>query len=186
MADKTGEQLSALVDCECDAAELDLALRRLAKDEGLKARWQRYHLIGDAVKNNLPEVLDARFSERIRQAIEASPPIHKAPSASPSPAWYKPVAGFGLAASVALVTVLALESPFSPEVNSDLRVTGGEPAPAFLPESPGAEALAGAALAGEAQARLAGYLVNHNEYASMNSARGVLPYVYMVGYQTNP
>jgi sigma-E factor negative regulatory protein RseA len=35
------------------------------------------------------------------------------------------------------------------------------------------------------EARLNSYLVNHNGHASRNSMNGMLPYVRMVGYQTN-
>lgn len=77
MADKIGEQLSALMDSECEAVEVELALRRLAKDADLRARWQRYHLISDAMKNNIPEMLDADFAKRISSKISADPPPRK-------------------------------------------------------------------------------------------------------------
>ena len=70
MADTTAEQLSVLMDGEIDVREAEFTLRRLAKDAELKARWERYHLISDALRNNLPAALDVRFAERLQQALE--------------------------------------------------------------------------------------------------------------------
>lgn len=86
MADKTAErplarladevsvaasQLSALVDDELAAREIDLVLRRLNRDHDGRDRWERYHLISDAIQDHVPAVLDTDFAARIRAAIEA-------------------------------------------------------------------------------------------------------------------
>lgn len=111
MADKTAElplarpaadvsvaasQLSALVDDELAASEIDLVLRRLNRDRDACDRWERYHLISDVIQDHVPKVLDNDFAARIRAAIEAEPLAR--PVAGPLPAWYKPVTGFALAA----------------------------------------------------------------------------------------
>lgn len=182
MADKTGEQVSALMDCECSVAEMELALRRLTRDSDIKAQWQRYHLIGDALKNNLPEVIDVDFAERVRQAIDTSPPLQTTPASShflPA-SWYKPVAGFAVAASVALMGVLALEPILSKQTETPSSAALADTSP-----QPKVQIASSAVPDRDMEARLANYLVNHNEYASMNSVRGVLPYVHMVSYQTN-
>lgn len=188
MADKTGEQVSALMDCECSVAEMELALRRLARDSDIKAQWQRYHLIGDALKNNLPEVIDVDFAERVRQAIDTSPLLQTSPASSPFlPAtWYKPVAGFAVAASVALMGVLTLGPVLSKQTGTLSSPTALVDATA-QPEVKIASSTASDRDISDRdmEARLANYVVNHNEYASMNSVRGVLPYVHMVSYQTN-
>ena len=44
------EQLSALMDDQLDGAECDGCLRRLKDDEALRADWELYHLIGDAIR----------------------------------------------------------------------------------------------------------------------------------------
>ncbi len=162
MANKIDEQLSALLDGECASVEVELALRRLAKDLELKACWQRYHLISDALKNNLPETINSGFPDRIRQAIEETPPIATAPFS-----WRRPVIGWGLAASMALVALFGVQIYQS---NSEaLRLA--EQAASDLRDR-------------EQASRLSSYLVNHNEYASMNSVHRVLPYVRIVGYET--
>jgi sigma-E factor negative regulatory protein RseA len=178
MADKTAEQLSVLVDGECEVWELEFALRRLGSDPELKARWQSYHLISDALRNNLPDTVTPHFAERMRAAIAAETPLHTTAKPAVS-SWYKPVAGLAVAASVGLLAVAlwSLRPGGLNETASPGPVAGTTPVP--YPRSP-VMAEVDRAL----ESRLNSYLVNHNEYASMNSVNGVLPYVHLVGYQS--
>lgn len=192
MADKTGEQLSGLVDCECEMPELELAVRRLIKDPDLKARWQRYHLVSDALKNNLPAVIDTDFSHRVSQAIDTAPPLQTTTIRAVS-SWYKPLTGFALAASVALIAVFGLNLIERSATTIDPDPVIAAAAPSSLqtvdtpPESTQLTSDTRIRVTGSnaLEARLNSYLVNHNEYASMNSVYGVLPYVRMVGHETN-
>lgn len=133
-------QLSAMVDEQLDAMETDLALRRLSRDGGLQARWERYHLISDALQGHLPDALDLSFAARIHQAIAAEPLPQ--PVARPLPAWYKPVTGFGLAASVALATLVGISRmnpPDAPIVSAPLVSSTTPPPPLpwpLLPSDP--------------------------------------------------
>ncbi len=178
-------QLSALVDDELVDMEIDLVLRRLNRDDDARDRWERYHLISDVMQGHLPAVLDTDFATRIRQAIEAEPLPQ--PVARPLPAWYKPVTGFGLAASVALMALFGLKlnqtdilQPAAPLVatTSTLSVPI-----APLPIQTVATNRSADPASEPVEARLNHYLVNHNGYASMSSVNGMLPYVRMVGYQ---
>lgn len=181
-------QLSALVDDELADREIDLVLRRLSRESDARDRWERYHLISDAIQGHLPAALDTDFTARVRQAIEAEPLPQ--PAARPLPAWYKPITGFGLAASVALMALFGLK------LNQTDTLPSTTPFAATTPTlSPPAAALPiqAVALTRPAEsareptaARLTSYLVNHNGYASMSSVNGVLPYVRMVGYQPQP
>lgn len=182
MADKTVEQLSALVDGEFEDLELELALRRLSKDAELKARWQRYHLIGDALKNNLPEAIDLDFADRVSKAIGSEPSLQTIPVTPAISSWYKPLVGFALAASVATVAILGvnmLQPDESPGASSLSVIASSEPITRV-------QANASAVSDAELESRFNSYLLNHNEYASMNRVHGVLPYVRMVGHKTNP
>lgn len=203
MADKTAEQLStrvasenpvaasqlsAMVDDELEFPEMDLALRRLSRDHELRACWERYHLISNVMQSHLPDALDRDFAARIRQAVEAEP-LPRA-TAKPLPAWYKPITGFGLAASVVLVALFGLKltqtnTAFPPES----QVAAAPAAPIATPLSVTAQVVALNPQADDAsqpvETRLNAYLVNHNGYASMNSMHGMLPYVRMVGHQGN-
>lgn len=175
-------QLSAMVDDELEEREIDLALRRLNRDYDSKARWERYHLIGDAMQGHLSAALDIDFAARIHRAIEAEPlPL---PAAKPLPAWYKPVTGFALAASVVLVALFGLkltqtDTTFVPTAQLAANTSSTS---ALRPVASSTQQVDDASE--PVEARLSSYLVNHNGYASMNSVPGMLPYVRMVGYQT--
>lgn len=206
MADKTAEQrstqvaddanidiatsqLSAMVDEELDGMEVDLALRRMCRDRDLQERWERYHLISDVMQGHTPAAFDINFAARLRQAIEDEPLPQ--PAVRPLPAWYKPVTGFALAASVVLVALFGLKltqtdaTPASAPAlaaNTPARTSTLPVQVAALTPSASAPGAANEPV----EARLGSYLVNHNGYASMNSMHGMLPYVRMVGYQQTP
>ena len=201
MADKTAEQLSArvadeepvaasqlsaMVDDELGLPEMDLALRRLSRDHELQDCWERYHLISDVMQSHLPDAFDLDFAARIRQAVEADPLPR--PIAKPLPAWYKPVTGFGLAASVVLVALIGLkQNQIDPAFPPETHTAAASAVPAALPATARVVALNPQTDDSNqpVEARLNPYLVNHNGYASMNSMHGILPYVRMVGYQGN-
>jgi sigma-E factor negative regulatory protein RseA len=175
MADKSVEQLSVLVDGECEDWEVEFILRRLARDPVLKEHWECYHLISDAMKNNLPDLVDASFTGQIRQVIDAES-APQVPAVVKPASYYKPLVGFGVAASAALIVGLLalkpLESPNRVSSGSIAKITSTESPTTSSPDTRPA-----------LESRLNNYLVNHNEYASMNSVHGVLPYVRMVGYE---
>lgn len=111
-------QLSAFVDDELPSAETDLFVRRLVKDTELKQAMGRYQLMGEALRAPTHKThLSRDFSARIAAALELQ---ESAASASPAKVqaeprlrverWLKPAAGVAVAASVALVAVLAVRS----------------------------------------------------------------------------
>ncbi|QQS52994.1 MAG: hypothetical protein IPM89_08595 [Candidatus Competibacteraceae bacterium] len=184
-ANVAASQLSAMVDDELDGMEIDLVLRRLCRDGDLQSCWSRYHLISDVMQSHLPDALAPDFTARIRQAVAAEPlPL---PVGKSLPAWYKPVTGFGLAASVVLVALFGLkltqtDAPFASA--TQLAASNPSPAPALTPFVVRAATVRQTDTSNEpVEARLGSYLVNHNGYASLNSMHGMLPYVRMVGYQ---
>ena len=111
-SDGASSQLSALVDEELEDREIDLVLRRLLRDSQPRGQWERYHLIHEAIQGHLPDAFDTGFSARIRQAIDVEPALK--PAATPGPIWYKPIAGFGLAASVVLLALFGLKPTQEP------------------------------------------------------------------------
>lgn len=180
-------QLSALVDDQLADREIDLVLRRLSRDDDARSRWERYHLISDVIQGHLPAAFDTDFAARVRRAIEAEPLPQ--PVGRPLPAWYKPVTGFGLAASVALVALFGLKlnqtDILQPAAPFAITPTTLSSPTAALPIQTVATTQPLVTPAREpAETRLTSYLVNHNGYASMNSMNGMLPHVRMVGYQT--
>lgn len=182
--DLAASQLSALVDGELADAEMNLVLRRLSRDGDAQGRWERYHLISDALQGHLPAALDADFATRLRQAIDQE--RLPQPAIRSLPAWYKPVTGFALAASVVLTALVGLQL-----TQPDAGLTPDNPVaavPASTTPLPAQVVVLNPSAGGVSEpteARLNTYLVNHNGYASRSSVNGMLPYVRMVGYQTN-
>ncbi|MGL5522439.1 MAG: sigma-E factor negative regulatory protein [Aeromonas veronii] len=70
MANK--EQISALMDGDLSDAEV---LNELEIDSDLQDTWGRYHLIGDAMRGDLPVNLQLDLSDSIMAALEDEPTI---------------------------------------------------------------------------------------------------------------
>ncbi|MGY3917110.1 RseA family anti-sigma factor [Aeromonas australiensis] len=87
MANK--EQISALMDGDLSDAEL---LNELGQDSDLQDTWGRYHLIGDAMRGDLPVNLQLDLSDSIMAALEDEPtilapkPVETAPVLQPAAA----------------------------------------------------------------------------------------------------
>jgi len=175
MKDKLHEQLSALIDDELEEREQALLLRQLAGDAELSRRLSRFQIISDALQNHLPLRFNTGFHERVHAALNEEPTVHRERSILAT--LYKPVAGLAVAASVAMLAVLSLQS---------VRQEGPEAVPAVASAATHDSYIRAAAddtVQSEESARAAQnldvYLVNHSEYA-VN--RGMLPYVHLVGH----
>ncbi|MBJ7591754.1 sigma-E factor negative regulatory protein [Aeromonas veronii] len=85
MANK--EQISALMDGDLSDAEV---LNELEMDSDLQDTWGRYHLIGDAMRGDLPVNLQLDLSDSIMAALENEPtilapkPVETAPLLQPA------------------------------------------------------------------------------------------------------
>ena len=63
------EQLSAMMDGELSADEAKFLLRRMEHDDALADCWQRWQLVGDALRGEVDRALPADFSRRVGRAI---------------------------------------------------------------------------------------------------------------------
>ena len=68
MSDSVDEQLSALLDSEVTAEELDLLLARLDRDDASRQRIARYALIGAALRSE-PSSVQLAFADRFRTGV---------------------------------------------------------------------------------------------------------------------
>ncbi len=73
MTDAVNEQLSACLDGELPAAELDLLLKRLERDPELRDALGRYTVIGEALRNTRPVVASRSFADKVMAAVEQEP-----------------------------------------------------------------------------------------------------------------
>lgn len=114
MNEELDSQLSAMFDDELPTSECELLARRLSRDELLKARWGRYAVVGAVIRAERGVRLNAPLAGRVNALISAEPALG-AVAALPAPrrarlGWWQPLAGAGLAAGVAAVSVLWLRA----------------------------------------------------------------------------
>ena len=114
------EQLSALMDGALPADQTRFLLRRLQHDESLAASWERWRIAGEAMRGLAPtQRLPADFARRVGAALHGEQ--QKTPVALPSgprSGGWRWGGGAALAASVALVAVLALRPADAPDVGA--------------------------------------------------------------------
>ncbi len=174
MTEPVKEQLSACLDGELHAGELDLLLKQLKRDSQLPRSMGTYALIGEAMREQRPTAASAGFADRVAAAIAAEPAISHPASQPIQPSvirWVRPLTGIAIAAGVAAMAVISLqpatletqqiasseeyesEAP-SYTVPTNVNTTSGS---AFIPA-----------------ARLTNYVVAHSEYSSPLGRRTVL------------
>ena len=142
MTNLSDEQLSSLIDGELDDTRQRHAIDALAHDAEARDRWERFHLASDALHGNLAEAIGPRFSTRVMAAIEdeptiLAPPLPRKPSVSidHAPAarssFSKRFAGLAVAASVAAIAVMGVESLYheDPGVPRSQQVAENKAAP---------------------------------------------------------
>ncbi len=191
MNQKELEELSALVDDEL-AGGIDGMMKRYAEDEELRRKWYRYHLIGEAMRDELPKEFGIDLADRIRASIAQEPAI-----LAPAPwrrRWLRPAIGLAVAASVAGITVFGLKQEEAqqmgaPEIEGQLAgVVTPRVSPSIrrasvpaTPEQRQQQTLTSPAVATPipTTARFNSYLVNHLE---QRSDFGMIPYVRVVTY----
>lgn len=102
--DRDAEPVSALVDGELDARGAAFLIRRVGRDDGLRRRWQRFHLVRACLQRefNGPVALVAR----VHDAVERE---HAPAASSPLRGRLLRLGGGGaVAAAVALVAIAGL------------------------------------------------------------------------------
>ncbi len=141
MTNLSDEQLSSLIDGELDDTRQRHAIDALAHDAEARDRWGRFHMASDALHGNLPEAIDPRFATRVMAAIEdeptiLAPPSSRRPSVSTDHAparssFSKRFAGLAVAASVAAIAVMGVESLYheDPAAPRSQQVAENEAAP---------------------------------------------------------
>jgi negative regulator of sigma E activity len=204
------EQLSALLDDYRGSEEDRAALSELQSDVNQQYRLQRYGLIGDVLRNELPEHVQMDFAARVRASIAAEPSLKQPPvveKSRQSSGWlssiFKPLAGLAVAASVAVVAVTLVQAPSpqnpqQPALASadDLATQSRVEQLTRIPVNNNALLVSGNPVRGvddgsgtswkikrgnpELQSRLNAYLINHNEYS--NSMNGIIPQARVVGF----
>ena len=105
MSKETREHISCLMDGEVSREASRFLVRRLGSDIELSATWARYHLVRDCLRNQDGGIAQEDLGSRVSRALENEEVA--APRLAVS-RWLRPVAGAAIAASVALVAVMAV------------------------------------------------------------------------------
>ncbi|QSX34707.1 anti-sigma factor [Shewanella avicenniae] len=114
------EWVSAVVDGETDSH----ALAELASDKASHEKWRNYHMIGDAMRGELPETIDLDLTARIAEAIELEPTvIAPVTQTEVQPAaivvqgntakvvpFYKQFGQYAIAATVAMMAIVGVQN----------------------------------------------------------------------------
>lgn len=180
MIDEPRQRLSALQDDELAPAQVPVLLDALAADPELRERWERYTLIGQAIRGEAIDPNARALADRVRDALSTEPTIlcpRRLERASHR--WTGRYVGLALAASVLLVAVLAtpafLGAPVGPSAVGPVAARLVErqtlPFQRWHLEHP------------ELASKLDRYLFTHQATAPTTGTKGLLPYAMLVGYE---
>lgn len=135
MANK--EQLSALMDGVLDGEQGRQAIDEVMSDAELQASWSRYHLIGDAMRGELPDTMQFDLCDKIAMALDEEPTV-LAPQPAPTAPLYggkviplvrrfgQQMGQYAIAASVAAAVIFGVQhyqgqdsvTPVNPVLNT--------------------------------------------------------------------
>jgi len=184
MSDHQREHLSALVDGEIEESLLRPTVSALESNQELAGAWERYHVIGQAIRGEAVRPEFSKVAANVRSRIAAEP----VPMASKSPrgrgrSRLGPFVGAALAASAAFLAVFAVPQLFDPRPAPPApaaAVALADPSPQFGLASPGQRwHLDKPAL----QNKLDRFLVNHQAFSPSAGIKGFLPDATVVGYE---
>jgi sigma-E factor negative regulatory protein RseA len=173
------EKISALLDAEATGAERREVLRALAAERDLRQIWERYHLVGAVLRNEVSMTVTPRFADRVAVRIAQEATII-------APRWLarsvaKGAMGLALAASVAAIAVFSLDMGPAP--------APGESAVAWTPDNQGPQddflrAEMTPIPQPEWDNKLNVLLVEHNAFSPASGMNGMMSSVRLAGYGT--
>jgi len=208
MTKQIDEHISAFMDGELHETEHSAIIEQISRDDESLNRWQRYHLISDTLKNNLPPAIDNQFAQSVMNALEKEPTVF-APAALKHKSTVKQkIAGAAIAASVAAVAVIGVQTLNQPKdtapslaempstdqyvrmeqlANSSM-VSSNPPVYGTTPSTPAMKASATDSTSSNAQItqiyqyhpQLDKYLLNHNQHILGSRVQGVMPYARII------
>lgn len=164
MNDTIRMQISAFVDGELPDSEADLLLRRMGQDADLRRAAAEFLELGRAVRGETSVPGVERLRERIAAAIDDKAIDDEQVAADVAPARsLKPLLGVAVAASVALVALVALQFSAVPGTGDPVDSTVAD-----VVEEPGITVPQR-----DDDARLRQYLLSHGATSSEQGANGM-------------
>lgn len=205
---KIDEQLSALLDGECSAQELDALLETFEQVDSTADDFSRLVASRDALAGTRVDLAPAGFAAGVMAAIAAEDSSQATPAedrkvtplfAAPPRRRWQPAAGLALAASVAAVAFLGLrpvdDAPLlpapvsvasSPAAVAPLSPAGDSQRAALSTGSSALQpALARTSRQREGNARLASYMIDYSNARSAQGFGGALGYARVAAHAGN-
>lgn len=170
MTESPDIQISAFADGELARDESEFLVRRLSRDAEARCKTVRYATIGAALRGELigpdPDVLRRRISA----ALEGVHVPEHAPIAEPIPLrrLLRPAAGVGIAASVAIAALLAVNPGPSVDSGADtppVEVVETVPTVAPVQTEMLPSFIVPVSATSQSSIRFTDYLVHHNRFA---------------------
>ncbi|MBI3898606.1 MAG: hypothetical protein HY308_09955 [Gammaproteobacteria bacterium] len=177
------EKLSAFIDAELSEHEEHQVLQTLQRDDKLRGTWERYHLIRAAMTRQLEAVAPAGFVDGVLAQLDEPEETNRRLRFGPL------AAGFALAASVATVSIVSLQSflnTATPVVavnnvkNTETQTVATVSAPTVTAIAPTATSVVPSD--GE---RFNAYIVGHSEFVSTEGMGGIWPYARVVTHDVD-
>lgn len=181
----TQELLSALLDGECSAGELDRILAQIEKDPSLAARYSRMVMAREA-RAGVVRIADPGFAERVMSALDVNPlaaggtVVEFPPSRWRAPRFLAPAAGLALAAGVGALAVLTQRPEAGAPLPATEVATGGPASGAAIPVSTAGAPESGARywdqLEPDEVERLNAYLIAYSQSRAQQGMGSTLGY----------
>jgi len=209
MSEDKMERISALVDGELGSRERNIAIDSIEVDPETRRSWQRYHIIGDTMRNTLPASVRPDLATKLNEMLENEPTI-LVPKLKRWPKnkfkeFTKPLGGLAIAASVAAMAMIGLQNSEQQTLNpeggiAEIAANGSQSAPIDenITSSPMAESPIINVIPSTVRTvkyepvkntleakRLNPYIMNHNQVNSRMGVQWVSPYARLVGHETN-
>lgn len=179
---KREQQLSILMDDELDRDEMERSLNDLSGDQDLRALWDRYHLIGDALRGEPLSRETMTVADQVRERLSDEPVVLVPKMRRITRRWATPLAGSALAASVILLVLVAGPRWLGPGDSAPVQLANqSPPAPTLYRNRTGTH---WSLRRPEVESKLNGFLVNHQEYAPASGMKGGVPYVTFASYDS--
>ncbi len=184
MSTDSKEHLSQLMDGELGGDTGRFILRRLEVSGELRGTWARYHLIRDCMRYQDRGLAENALGERVRQAINGLESPRSQGNAG-ARRWLRPVAGFAVAATVALMAVIAV-APNLPIAGSDGAQQSANverqpfTSPNILSSSPVSRPVNLSGEDGTPAGRMNSYILRHYQVAGTSGGSGFVSFVPIV------
>lgn len=171
MNESDGNKYSAFMDGE---AELDVnSLKELTNNPELKQQWHRYHLMRDVMHQQYVGKVEHSWYESLLAKLEQEPVVFS-PRRKHLVKYriFKQVAGFAVAATVAIVAIFIVRQSDVEQQPGALKIASVPTQTLIRPVT--------LRVSKAVESKLNGYLVNHYEYSMTGKIQGVLPYMRIV------